>query len=86
MWGEREQAIQYRNELLVAKALAVKYQITAHRPFTHAWIVAKTRFVTLLSTKVLNSLEKLSCMVVDKSLSWNGTPQWRICLTSMQLL
>ena len=51
MWGEREQAIQYRNELLVAKALAVKYQIAAQMPFTHGMYVAKTRFVTLLSTK-----------------------------------
>ena len=43
-----------------AKALPLKYQITAHRPFMHGIYIAKTEFVTLLSTKVLNSLEKLS--------------------------
>ena len=45
---------------LSAKALPVKYQVTAHR----MWQIAKIRFVTLLSIKVLDSLEK-SFMVVE---------------------
>ena len=40
----------------VAKAL-LKYQITAHRPCMA--YIAKTRFVTLLSTKMLDTLEKI---------------------------
>ena len=44
----------------VAKALLVKYQITAHPPWMDIH-VAKTRFVTLLSTKMLNT-SKLSCL------------------------
>ena len=54
----------------------------------HAWHVAKTRFVTLLSTKVLNSLEEV-VMVAEKSFSWGSTIHNRaICptCTSTQLL
>ena len=38
----------------VTKALLVKYQITAHPPCMDIHI-AKTRFVTLLPTKMLNT-------------------------------
>ena len=31
LWGEREQAMHYSIDCYVAKALAAKYQITAHR-------------------------------------------------------
>ena len=48
----------YGIDCYAAKALPVKYQIAAHRPFMHAWHVAKTKFVTLLSTKVFNSFKK----------------------------
>ena len=63
----------------------IKYQITAHRPCTHAWHAAKIRFVTLLFTKVLNSLEKLSWL---QTRAFHGVVSHNraICPTSMQLL
>ena len=33
LWGEREQAMHYSIDCSVAKALPVKHQITACRPF-----------------------------------------------------
>ena len=63
MWGEHEQAAL---NCYIAKALPVKYKITAH-----------TRFVILLSAKVLNSLEG-TVMIAEGSLSWGGTIQWVI--------
>ena len=45
LWGEREQAMHCGNELLVAKALPVKYQITAHTAWHRP--IAKTKFVTI---------------------------------------
>ena len=51
----------------------------------HAWHVAKTRFVTLLSTKVLNSLEKLSWL--QRRAFHGAVPHNRaICPTRTQLL
>ena len=49
--------MHYSIDSYVTKALPVKYRITAHSPFI---LAAKTRFVTLPSTKVLNSSEKSS--------------------------
>ena len=46
----------------------------------HAWHVATRRFVTLLSTKVVN--REILVTVAEKSLSWNRV----ICPTRMQLL
>ena len=43
----------------VAKSLPVKYHTG------HVWHIYKTRFVTLLSTKMLNSLKKIA----EKNLS-----------------
>ena len=61
------------NALDVAKALS---KVSNHSTQAmHAWHVAKMRFVTLLSTKVLNSLVKV-VMVGEKSLSWSGSMQW----------
>ena len=33
LWGEHEPTMHYSIDCYVAKALPVKYQITAHRPF-----------------------------------------------------
>ena len=74
LWGECEQAKHYNIDCIVAKALPMKYHITAHRLLIHAWHVAKTRFVTLLSTRVLNSLEKLSWLL-RKAFSLGSTTQ-----------
>ena len=38
----------------------------------HGIYIAKMRFVTLLSTKLLNSIEKI-VMLAEKSLSWSST-------------
>ena len=35
LWGEREQAMHYSIDCYVAKALPMKYQITAHGSFMH---------------------------------------------------
>ena len=50
---------QCTTALTVAKALPVEVSDHSTQAI-HAWHVAKTRFVALLSTQVLNSLEKLS--------------------------
>ena len=52
--------MHYSIDCYVAKALPVKYVANHSTQAIHACHVAKTRFVTLLSTEVLNSLEKLS--------------------------
>ena len=57
LWGKCDQAIHYSIDCYVTKALL---QITSHRGHSYMAYVAKMRFVTLLSTEVLNSLEKLS--------------------------
>ena len=49
---------------------SIRSQLTGH-----SWHIAKTRFVTLLSTKMLNSLEKI-VMLAEKNLSWCSTAQW----------
>ena len=54
-----------------AKALLIKVSDYSTQAM-YAWHVAKMRFLSLLSTKVLNSLEKI---VAEKSLSWSGTTQ-----------
>ena len=72
LWGEREQAMHCGIELLhvcMSWDLPVNYQITAHRP----WHIVKMRFVTLPSTKLLNSLEEI-VMLAEKSLS-RAVPQ-----------
>ena len=63
--------------------LPVKYQITAHRPFMHG--MQLNEVVTLLSTKVLNSLEKLSWL---QRRAFHGIVPHNIaiCPTSTQLL
>ena len=66
--------MHYSIDCYVAKALLpVKYQITSTQAI-HAWHVAKTRFVTLLSTKVLNRLRNI-VMVAEKSFSRGSTTQ-----------
>ena len=58
LWGEREQAMHYIIDCYVAKALLPVHEVSNNRTQAiHACHVAKTRFVTLLSTKVLNSLK-----------------------------
>ena len=81
MWGEREQAMHYSIDCYVAKALPVKKCTQA----IHAWHVAKIEVVTLLSTKVLIILEKLSWL---QRRAFHGVvPHNRvICPTSTQLL
>ena len=54
----------------VAKALFTSEVSDHSTQAIHGWHVAKTRFVTLLSTKVLNSLEKLSCCPTSIQLLW----------------
>ena len=69
LWGVRE---YWGIELLCFTS-----EVSGHcTQAMHAWHVAKTRFVTLLLTKVVNSLEK-SFMVTE-----NGA----VCPTSTQLL
>jgi len=58
----------------VAKALPVKYQITAHTAWHRP--IAKTKFVTI------NSIVTLA----EKSLSWSSTTQWSHFSTTTQLL
>ena len=52
--------MHYSIDCYVAKALATSELSDHSTQDIHAWHVAKTSFVTLLSTNVLNSLEKLS--------------------------
>ena len=65
LWDEREQAIHCFN-LYFSKDLVSDHSTQV------VWHVAEQKLVTLLSTKVLNSLEK---MVAETSLSWGGTIQ-----------
>ena len=62
LWGKCEQAIHCGIELLCFRS-----QHTGC-----AWHIAKMRFVTLLSTKKVNSSEKI-VMLAEKSLSWSST-------------
>ena len=39
LWGKREQAMYYDIDCYGAKALPLKYQITAHRPFMHGMYI-----------------------------------------------
>ena len=85
MWDEREQAMHYSTDCYEA-IKGCTSEVSDHSTQTiHAWHVAKTRFVTLLSTKVLNSLEKLSWL---QRRAFHGiVPHNRvICPTSTQLL
>ena len=69
----------------VAKGLlAVKYQITAHRPSCHAWHVAKMSFVTVAVYKGAQQLRK-KVMVAEKSFSWVVPYNRAICPTGTQL-
>ena len=65
--------MHYSIDCYVAKALPMNYQITAPRPFMHGMHVAKTRFVNLLSTEVLNSLEKI--VMATDGRAFHGTTQ-----------
>ena len=50
MWGECEQAMHYSIDCYVAKAILPASEVSYHSTQAiHAWHVAKTRFVTLLS-------------------------------------
>jgi len=61
--------------------MASKFEIWKLK-MNHPWHVAKTRFVTLLSTEVLNSLEKSSWLQKREVVAHNGAT----CPTSTQLL
>ena len=62
-WGEREQAIHYSIDCYVANYDFTNEMSNHSTQAIHALHVAKARFVTLLSTKVLTSLEKLSWLL-----------------------